>query len=102
MNTIQQEAEAAAARGWAVFPTRPDGKPGAPQVNYLAHAVRAFFDNGGRKLYVTRVYDPPDPDDPTSGQATFFIGSRSVCNVLVTQLSRNFPAKSKRWYSQNR
>src|ERR1700752_1910030 len=28
------------------------------QDNYLAHAVRAFFDNGGSKLYVTRVYEP--------------------------------------------
>lgn len=28
--------------------------------------------------------------------ATFFIGSRSVCKVLVTQLSRNLPAKSGR------
>jgi phage tail sheath protein FI len=25
--------------------------------NFLAHAVRAFFENGGRRLYVTRVYD---------------------------------------------
>ncbi|MFN7937169.1 MAG: phage tail sheath subtilisin-like domain-containing protein [Bryobacteraceae bacterium] len=24
--------------------------------NYLAHAVRAFFENGGRRLYVSRVY----------------------------------------------
>ncbi len=42
---------------------------GAPVENYLAHGVRAFFDNGGTKLYVTRVYqatdfaaDSPDPD----------------------------------------
>lgn len=26
--------------------------------NYLAHAVRAFFDNGGRRLYVTRTFIP--------------------------------------------
>src|SRR5687767_10791239 len=25
-------------------------------VNYMAHAVRAFFDNGGRRLYVARTY----------------------------------------------
>jgi phage tail sheath protein FI len=24
--------------------------------NYLAHGVRAFFDNGGQRLYVTRIY----------------------------------------------
>src|SRR4029077_7623630 len=28
------------------------------QTNFMAHAVRAFFDNGGSKLYVTRVYEP--------------------------------------------
>ncbi|MBD3316647.1 MAG: phage tail protein [Chitinivibrionales bacterium] len=26
--------------------------------NYLAHAVRAYFEEGGRRLYVSRVYDP--------------------------------------------
>ncbi|HEX5165875.1 MAG TPA: phage tail sheath subtilisin-like domain-containing protein, partial [Thermomicrobiales bacterium] len=26
------------------------------QINYMAHSVRAFFDNGGTKLYVTRVH----------------------------------------------
>ena len=31
---------------------------GTPFINYMAHAVRAFFDNGGSKLYVTRIYDP--------------------------------------------
>ena len=28
--------------------------------NYLAHAVRAYFEEGGRRLYVSRVYNPPD------------------------------------------
>ena len=28
---------------------------GAPQTNYLAHAVNAFFANGGSRLYVARV-----------------------------------------------
>ena len=28
----------------------------AKNVNYLAHAVQAFFDNGGSRLYVSRVY----------------------------------------------
>ncbi len=28
----------------------------AAQPNYLAHAVRAFFDNGGARLYVSRVF----------------------------------------------
>jgi len=28
--------------------------------NYMAHAVRAFFDNGGRRLYISRTYVPVD------------------------------------------
>lgn len=31
---------------------------GAATTGYLAHAVRAFFDNGGRRLYVARVFRP--------------------------------------------
>src|SRR5215467_6260059 len=44
------------------------------QINYMAHAVRAFFDNGGSKLYVTRIYQPDSdlvsiPED--TGHANF-------------------------------
>lgn len=31
----------------------------APRTNYLAHAVNLFFENGGRRLYIARVYVPP-------------------------------------------
>jgi uncharacterized protein len=31
--------------------------------NFLAHAVRAFFENGGRRLYVARVYRPEGEGD---------------------------------------
>jgi phage tail sheath protein FI len=34
------------------------------QNNFMAHAVRAFFDNGGTKLYVSRVYEPDSDDSP--------------------------------------
>jgi len=30
---------------------------GGRALNYLAHAVRAFFDNGGRRLYVARTFE---------------------------------------------
>ena len=33
------------------------GEPGACD-NYVWHATRAFFENGGRRLYVVRVVDP--------------------------------------------
>jgi Bacteriophage tail sheath protein len=48
------------------------------QINYMAHAVRAFFDNGGSKLYVTRVYEPDSDEDSIpedTGKARFGIGS---------------------------
>jgi Bacteriophage tail sheath protein len=46
-----------------------------PQANYMAHAVRAFFDNGGTKLYVTRVYGSADQRDFNSGKASLTISS---------------------------
>jgi hypothetical protein len=33
---------------------------------YMAHAARAFFDNGGKRLYVSRVYIPRGPNVPPS------------------------------------
>jgi len=33
---------------------------GEERVPYLAHAARAFFLNGGRRLYVSRIYTPAD------------------------------------------
>ncbi len=44
-------------------------------INYMAHAVRAFFDNGGSRLYVSRVYQPPDSNIQFSGHASFPVGS---------------------------
>ena len=40
--------------------------------NYLAHAVRAFFENGGKLLYVSRVYDSGNNGD---GCATYDINT---------------------------
>ena len=36
---------------------------------YLAHAARAFFQNGGRRLYVSRVFVPRNPAAPDWGVA---------------------------------
>src|SRR5207248_1882932 len=30
---------------------------GNPTPNYLAHAVRAFFEEGGQRLYVSRIFN---------------------------------------------
>jgi uncharacterized protein len=40
-----------------------------PTVHFLAHAVRAFFVEGGRKLFVSRVFAPTDAVDPWNGRA---------------------------------
>ncbi|MFS8979344.1 phage tail sheath subtilisin-like domain-containing protein [Cupriavidus necator] len=37
--------------------------------NYMWHAVRAFFEEGGKRLYVSRVFTPQDETDPWSGHA---------------------------------
>jgi phage tail sheath protein FI len=37
---------------------------GKTQTNYLAHAVRAFFEEGGKRLYVSRVFSPSTSGDP--------------------------------------
>ena len=34
---------------------------GVPVTNYMAHGVRAFFENGGQQLYVSRVYTSVAP-----------------------------------------
>ena len=48
--------------------------PGA-YVNYMAMAVKAFFDNGGSQLYVSRVFAPKDPTNANSGVASSPAGS---------------------------
>lgn len=35
-----------------------DGTPLKPMHNYLWHAVRAFFEEGGKRLYVSRIFSP--------------------------------------------
>jgi uncharacterized protein len=41
----------------------------SPTHNYMWHAARAFFEEGGTRLYVSRVYRPIDPTNPNSGKA---------------------------------
>jgi phage tail sheath protein FI len=35
---------------------------GVPTTNHLAHAVRLFFENGGKRVYVARVIEPSNGD----------------------------------------
>jgi phage tail sheath protein FI len=48
--------------------------------NYLAHAVRAFFENGGKRLYVSRVYDSGNNSD---GCATYDINNGSIPDIIT-------------------
>ena len=43
--------------------------------NYMWHAARAFFEEGGTKLYVSRVFTPINPDSLDDGKASFTISS---------------------------
>jgi phage tail sheath protein FI len=57
-----------------VFEPNPPGTDQETQLNFMAHAVRAFFDNGGTKLYVTRIYEydtttSPVPEDTGKASA---------------------------------
>jgi phage tail sheath protein FI len=58
------------------------------QVNYMAHAVRAFFDNGGSKLYVTRVYQP---NNDTDGKASLDLPTASPPDSITIKLRARFP-----------
>ena len=39
--------------------------------NYLAHGVKAFFDNGGKRLYVSRIYKPSSSAGSDAGKSSF-------------------------------
>jgi phage tail sheath protein FI len=52
--------------------------------NYMWHAVRAFFEEGGKRLYVSRVFTPTDDTDAWSGHASGGLpGSPSPLAVLA-------------------
>ena len=58
-----------------------DGASTTPRLPYLAHSARAFFENGGKRLYVSRVFAPnigPDPDNPVEGTTAWGIATNSV------------------------
>jgi uncharacterized protein len=45
---------------------------------FLAHAARAFFDNGGKRLYLSRVFTP------RAGDANLGVASRSIVDGALT------------------
>jgi len=53
------------------------------QINYVAHAVRAFFDNGGSKLYVTRIYEPDSDSTPPPADAGKATGGPGTGGIIA-------------------
>ena len=46
-----------------------------PVDNYMWHAVRAYFEEGGKRLYISRVYSPSgSPPDPEAGFSSYVVG----------------------------
>ena len=46
-----------------------------PMHNYMWHAVRGFFEAGGKRLYVQRVFRATNPEDELSGYANAELGT---------------------------
>ncbi|MGH3774201.1 MAG: phage tail sheath subtilisin-like domain-containing protein [Pseudonocardiaceae bacterium] len=59
---------------------RGDGQPTSEA--YLAHAVRAFFLNGGKRLYVSRVFKPGPIETPVYGLASLQLAFGAGDNAI--------------------
>jgi phage tail sheath protein FI len=59
------------------------------QHNFVWHAVRAFFEEGGKRLYVARVFRPNSTDGRARGQLP---GSVSAADAL--QIRARFPGEA--------
>jgi phage tail sheath protein FI len=56
---------------------------GRAQPNYLAHAVRAFFEEGGRRLYVSRAFDSERDGNQIDGHAVTDINVNSYAQPAL-------------------
>jgi hypothetical protein len=66
-------------------------------LNYLAHAVQAYFDNGGSRLYVSRVYSPlPNGDDANNADAKKKVG----CAVSTFVVDNTDPKERARFIAR--
>ncbi|HKJ93846.1 MAG TPA: phage tail sheath subtilisin-like domain-containing protein [Longimicrobiales bacterium] len=61
-----------------------------PTHNYLAQGVRAFFDNGGRRLYIARVYVAPSGGD---GRAGATVSTTAAPSDVIT-LTARYPGQA--------
>jgi phage tail sheath protein FI len=82
--------------------TRADaaGEPGS-RLAYVAHAVRAFFDNGGKRVYISRVFSPLDPDLETP--ASWGVASHEIAVQDITATWRaRWPGEAGQVYVETR
>ena len=59
-------------------PINPAGFADNPRLPYLAHAARAFFANGGQRLYVARVFVPVETAPGSPPTFDLGVASRSI------------------------
>ena len=64
----------------------------ARPINYLAHAVRAYFNEGGSRLYVARVYLAPAAGDGRARTAP--LGATPESDVNRIRFAARFPGRS--------
>jgi uncharacterized protein len=57
----------------------------SPTHNYMWHAARAFFENGGKRLYIARAFEPISASDSGVANATITNGTATMT------LSARFP-----------
>lgn len=70
--------------------------------NHMAHAARAFFDNGGRRLYVSRTYVPVDVADvQTPGFSYSDIGG-DVARIKARYAGSGYNGKAKVYLNAKR
>ena len=66
--------------------------------NYLAHGVRAYFDNGGRRVYVSRIYELPEPPEggptPADMQAIITARGRAAFTANGVTLRARYPGSA--------
>ena len=58
---------------------------GTDRVNYMAHAARVFFLNGGGRLYVSRVFTPNSDDDTGVASVTIKTNQVAITHAPATK-----------------
>jgi phage tail sheath protein FI len=62
----------------------------ADSINYLAHAVNAYFNEGGSRLYVSRTYQSVNANNPDDGRAFVDVEAGAQADENIRFIAR-FP-----------